>query len=210
MISPNLCCWCIILVYPPSNPQVAYYWVWLPTPLHWYPISLYYTKGTKVAPSIKCLNHYNIFKGFPKYLSNIQSIEFLALLDYVGSLESSWNQNSSIGRPSHGGIDYLWTYCIKFFQTLVVASPEPYLFWNLENQSIIRFVLRHSTTVLMAQKTKVCGFFTIFFFFVNMGPYGSKNFKALLLPQITFESFRTFPEFTIYCLGCLKFWVPNF
>ncbi len=94
-----------------------------------------------MAPSIKCLNHYNICKGFPKYLSNIQSTcsQFLALLDYVGSLESSWNQNTSIGRPSHGGIDYLWTYCIEFFQTLVVASPEPYLFWNLENKSLWNF-----------------------------------------------------------------------
>ncbi len=32
----------------------------------------------------------------------------------------------------------------------------------------------------------------IFFVFVNMGPYRSQNFKMLLLPQITFESFQNF------------------
>ncbi len=33
--------------------------------------------------------------------------------------------------------------------------------------------------------------FTFFFVFVNMGPYGSKNFKTLLL-QIAAESFLNF------------------
>ncbi len=28
--------------------------------------------------------------------------------------------------PSVCGIDYLWSYCIDFFQILVVASPGPY------------------------------------------------------------------------------------
>ncbi len=35
-----------------------------------------------------------------------------------------------------------------------------------------------------------------FFFFVNMGPYGSENFKTLLLLQIAAETFQTFPEFS--------------
>ncbi len=36
-----------------------------------------------------------------------------------------------------------------------------------------------------------------FFVFVYMGPYGSQNFKNLLLPQIiTFELFLTSPEFS--------------
>ncbi len=39
-------------------------------------------------------------------------------------------------------------------------------------------------------------FLRIFFVFVNMGPYGSKNFKTLLLLQIAAESFQTFPEFS--------------
>ncbi len=33
-------------------------------------------------------------------------------------------------------------------------------------------------------------------FFINMGPYGSENFKTLLLLQIAAESFQTFPEFS--------------
>ncbi len=56
-------------------------------------------------------------------------------------------------------------------------------------------------------------FFRIFFFFVfvNMGPHESQNFKTLLLPQISFESFQPFPEFSSqwssqkYCFGFLKF-----
>ncbi len=49
-----------------------------------------------------------------------------------------------------------------------------------------------------------------------MGPYGSQNFKTILLPQITFESFQTFSEFSSqwssqkYCFGFLKFWVFDF
>ncbi len=42
-------------------------------------------------------------------------------------------------------------------------------------------------------------------------PHGSQNFKTLLLPQITFESFQTFSEYSSqwsaqkYCFGFLKF-----
>ncbi len=58
-------------------------------------------------------------------------------------------------------------------------------------------------------------FFMIFFVFIYMGAYGSKNFKTLLLPQITFEFFRT-SEFSSqwsaqnYCLEFLKFWLSDF
>ncbi len=54
-------------------------------------------------------------------------------------------------------------------------------------------------------------FLRIFFVFVNMGPYGSQNVQTLLLPQIAFESFQPFPEFSSqlssqkYSLGFLKF-----
>ncbi len=55
-------------------------------------------------------------------------------------------------------------------------------------------------------------FFQDFFFlFINMGPYGNQNFKTLFLPQITFEYFQPFPEFSSqfstqkYCFGLLKF-----
>ncbi len=37
--------------------------------------------------------------------------------------------------------------------------------------------------------------FFFFFVFVNMGPYGSTNFKTLLLPQITFECFQLLLNF---------------
>ncbi len=36
----------------------------------------------------------------------------------------------------------------------------------------------------------------IFFVFVNMGPYGSKNFKTQLLLQIEDKSLETCPEFS--------------
>ncbi len=57
----------------------------------------------------------------------------------------------------------------------------------------------------------VFDFSGILFVLFNMGPYGSQNFKTLLLPQITFESFQPFPEFSSqwssqkYRFGFLKF-----
>ena len=59
-------------------------------------------------------------------------------------------------------------------------------------------------------------FWRICFVFVNMGPYGSQNFKTPLLPQITFEYFRTFSDFFYqwssqkYCFEFLKFRVFDF
>ncbi len=52
-----------------------------------------------------------------------------------------------------------------------------------------------------------------------MGPCGNQNFKTLLLPQITFESSRPFPEFSSqlsserYCFWIfeiLSFWFRTF
>ncbi len=53
-------------------------------------------------------------------------------------------------------------------------------------------------------------FLRIFFVSVNMGPYGRQNFKTLLLPQITFESFQTFSDSSQwssqkYCFGFWNF-----
>ncbi len=51
----------------------------------------------------------------------------------------------------------------------------------------------------------------IFFVFVNMGAYGSENFKTLLLLQIAVESFHTSPEISSqwssqkYCLDFCNF-----
>ncbi len=56
----------------------------------------------------------------------------------------------------------------------------------------------------------------ILFVFFNMGPHGSQNFKTLLLPQISFDSFQTFSEISSqwssqkYCFGFLKFGVFDF
>ncbi len=103
---------------------------------------------------------------------------------------------SSVVHLSVCGIDYLWSYCMDFFQILVVASPGPYA------QTFSSFL-----------KKTFSDFLRIFFVFVNMGPYGSKTFKTLLLPQKAFESFQTFLEFSSqwcsqkYCFGFLKFWV---
>ena len=76
---------------------------------------------------------------------------------------------SFVRPPSVCGIDYLRSYCMDFLQVLVVASPGPYFFFI---------------------------FIRIFVVFINMGPYGSENFKPLLLLQIAAESFQTFPEFS--------------
>ncbi len=46
------------------------------------------------------------------------------------------------------------------------------------------------------EKKIILIFLRIFFVFVNMGPYGSENFKMLLLLQIAAKSFETCPEFS--------------
>ncbi len=40
-----------------------------------------------------------------------------------------------------------------------------------------------------------------------MESHGSKNFKTILVPQITFEFFQTFPEFSSQWSSVLLFWV---
>ncbi len=69
---------------------------------------------------------------------------------------------------------------MDFFQILVVASPGPYAQMRFEflKKIISDFFLR------------------IFFFLVNMGPYGSENFKTLLLLQIAAKRFETCNEFS--------------
>ncbi len=64
---------------------------------------------------------------------------------------------------------------MDFFQILVVARTFFLNFWK---------------------KRCFFDFLRIFFVFVNMGPYGSKNLKTLLFLQIVAESFQTFPEFS--------------
>ncbi len=101
--------------------------------------------------------------------------------------QSSWSL-CGVRRPCH---NYLRTYWAHSVQISVLASPGPYP--HYEKKCI----------------QKVSGFFL--FVFVNMGPHGSPNFKTLLIPQITFEYFQPFPEFSSqlssqkYCFRCLKF-----
>ena len=71
---------------------------------------------------------------------------------------------------------------------------------------------------MLKKKKCLFKFFRIFFFVFVLtmliwDHMGAKNFKTLLLPQITFESFQTFSEFSSqwssqkYCFEFLKFWV---
>ena len=67
----------------------------------------------------------------------------------------------------------------KVFEVLLnflLNSPQKVLFWIFEILSL--------------------RFLTIFFDFVNMGPYGSKLYKTLLLPQITTKYYETSSEFS--------------
>ncbi len=104
--------------------------------------------------------------------------------------QSSWNRNSSVIRPSVCGIDYLWSYCMNWFQISVVASPGPYA------QMLFEFWKKNFFDIL-----------GIFFVFVNMGPYGSQNFKTLLLPQIAIEYFETSFEFPNNRPHKVLFWI---
>ncbi len=106
---------------------------------------------------------------------------FLALLDSVSRADSIWD---FVRRPSVVllAVGRLWHLLLLkllhgyFFQILAVASPGPYA-------QTLGFLFFFYLIFLR---------FYVFFVFINMGPYGSQNFKTLLLPQITFESFPTF------------------
>ncbi len=60
-------------------------------------------------------------------------------------------------------------------------------------------------------------FFMIYLRFVDMRLFGTKNFKTVLLYQIAFEFFQTYPTRTYpwmasqeCCFEFLKFWVSDF
>ena len=56
----------------------------------------------------------------------------------------------------------------------------------------------HNSTVLDFLNFEFTIFnYFLFFVFDNMGPYGSKTFKTLLLPQIPLEYFETSPDFLV-------------
>ncbi len=104
--------------------------------------------------------------------------------------QSSWNRNSSVVRPpslrpSVCGIDYLWSYCMDFFQIYLWLPLD-----HMPRRFFFCFVLFYFFFIFEKQND----FLRIFF--VNMGPHGSENFKTPLLLQIAAESFQTFPEFS--------------
>ncbi len=88
-------------------------------------------------------------------------------------MESQFVCRPSVVCPSVAIISQL----TDFFQILVVASSGLYAGTFFETIFFFDFL-------------------RIFFVFVNMGPYGSENFKTLLLLQIAAESSQTFPEFS--------------
>ncbi len=80
---------------------------------------------------------------------------------------------------------FFWLWC----RNLIVIWILSNIFWNF-------FSVVLTKVLFWIFEILSFWFFRILFVFVNMGPYGSQNFKMLLLPQITFESFQTFSEFS--------------
>ncbi len=108
---------------------------------------------------------------------------FLALLDYVSRAHEIAICPSSVVRP------------------LSVRPSVSQLSLNLMNEFLSNFSCGfpwaiRSDFFWIFEKKFFVDFLRIFFVFVNMGPYGSKNFKTLLLLQIAALSFQTFPEFS--------------
>ncbi len=101
---------------------------------------------------------------------------FLALLDSVSRAHGMGLL--SVVRPSVSQLSLNLMY--GFLSNFSCGFPwaiRPDGFWIFEKKFFLDFL-------------------RIYFVFVNMGPYGSKNFKMLLLLQIAAESFQTFPEFS--------------
>ena len=118
---------------------------------------------------------------------------FLALLDYVKFIHrpssarpyvSQLSLNLMHGFLSNSGCYFPRSHMLERF--LNCWRKKKFVFFNF----LFLFFFLGGGYILSLR------FFTFFFFvFINMGPYVSKNFKTLLLPQITFKSFQTFSEF---------------
>ncbi len=106
---------------------------------------------------------------------------FLALLDYVSRAHEIEIRPSSVRRPSVR----LWHRLSLNFMHGFLSNFSCGFPWAICPDIFFIF-----------KKIKNFNFLRIFFIFVNMGPSESKNFKTLLLLQITAESFQTFPEFS--------------
>ncbi len=101
-----------------------------------------------------------------EFFSCVFNSAFLALLDFVSRATCTVMAQASVVRPSVVSKPrFLRNRCIDPGQILWVAASSPYL----------------QKLVFCFFKTFNFPIFTIFFFiFVNMGTYGSKNFKTLL------------------------------
>ncbi len=109
--------------------------------------------------------------------------KLLALLDYVSRGYGIWD---FARRPSVVCVAIIseLSGCANFFQSSVLGCPGPY------NHMIIEF---------LNTKTKQKPPTTFHFFplsLMSLGTHGSKYFKNILVSQIAFDFFRTFPEFS--------------
>ncbi len=102
---------------------------------------------------------------------------FLALLVYVCMSAEIMNSKFVRHRPSSARV-------------AIISQPTriSFKFWFLPP---LGHTLRQF--IFFRKKKLVGDFVRIFLVFVNMGPYGSKNFKTLLLVQITAKKFSNFP-----------------
>ena len=129
---------------------------------------------------------------------------FLLCLGHIGFL-NFWKKND------------FWIFCKYFWFSLTWDPMRAKISKHYSLKSLLtlfklflKFLLScpYKSTVLDFWNFEFMIFQDLFFVFVNMGPYGSKNFKMLLLPQFTFESFKLFLKFLLsfphksYC-----FWI---
>ncbi len=125
------------------------------------------------------------------------------------------------------GFFFFFWFCLRIFFMFVNIGPygsQNFKMLLLPQSLLNSFKLclnfllsgSHNSTILDFWNFDFFDFSGILFVFVNMGPYGSQNFKTLLLPHITFELFQTFLNFLSqgssqkYFFGFLKFWVFDF
>ena len=117
----------------------------------------------------------------------------LALLNYVSRAHEIKIRPSPVNLPSSVcGINYLWTYCMDFFQILVLAFPGPYAqtFFNLKNND---FWIFHE----------------YFSFSLTGDPMGAKISKRYSSLKLLLNLFKLFLKFLLSCphkSTVLDFW----
>ena len=114
------------------------------------------------------------------------TVHFLALLN-CASIAYSIYGTLSIACPP--------VVCPSDVSVAIISKPIGQISFKFQ----LLLALGHSPRLffeLLKNKMHFLFFSHFFFFFVNMRPYGSKNFKTLPLHQITFGSFQAFSEFS--------------